>query len=61
MPKRHRKSSDRDSTERLKRKIRKYQRKLENRENVDLEVRSPEKENRQLPQNEIDQHIDPGK
>lgn len=65
MPKRHRNSSKRDSTERLERKICKYQKILESRQDVELEVRSPVKEvNPQLAQdeiNEINQQIDLGK
>ncbi|KMQ91462.1 hypothetical protein RF55_8665 [Lasius niger] len=65
MPKRHRNSSKRDSTERLERKICKYQKILESRQDVELEVRSPVKEvNPQLAQdeiNEINQQIDLGR
>ncbi|XP_039307632.1 uncharacterized protein LOC120358225 [Solenopsis invicta] len=59
MPKRHRKSSDKDSTERLEKKIRKYQKILSNRQEVELEVRSSEKQiDPQLGQEKNNQQID---
>lgn len=53
MPKRQ---SDRDSTERLEKKILKYQKRLKKRKEIESEIRCPEKEQR-----EISPQVDIGK